>query len=306
MSDTGWDESRRARGRKKPKSMWIAYLLWLFLGVFAAHRFYLRRNGWLQLFTILLFGIGLIWVLADLFLIPGMVRQSKAGGEPVEQASNGGGLLLKVIAVAVLAFIGLGVVGYLMDPDAFDERLSAVSSSEFERRTERNEEDLASSSPGRNGSPEPADRIATPEYSRRFAEIGETVEGRRISASVLGVSITHGAGNDYIGEGAQPGALFVIVEYEYTNISDGPIGSFNSPDIRLIAPSGAEYKSDSGATGLELADRDLNENFLSDLNPMITYQSVELFEIAEDLYRQPGWVIKVELDQGAFFVRIEK
>jgi TM2 domain-containing membrane protein YozV len=72
------------------KSVGIAYLLWFFFGGFGAHRFYLSRTGTgvtillLTLFSILLmfFGVGFltiwipaIWVLIDVFLIPGMARR---------------------------------------------------------------------------------------------------------------------------------------------------------------------------------------------------------------------------------------
>ncbi|GAM21899.1 hypothetical protein SAMD00019534_050740 [Acytostelium subglobosum LB1] len=55
------------------KSTGVAYLLWLFLGLFGVHRFYLHRyaSGFIYLFTAGIFGIG--WLL-DLFLIPSMVR----------------------------------------------------------------------------------------------------------------------------------------------------------------------------------------------------------------------------------------
>ena len=61
------------------KSVAVAFLLWLFLGVFSAHRFYLRRPG-TAILQILLncILIGLIWVLIDAFLIPGMVRIEQA------------------------------------------------------------------------------------------------------------------------------------------------------------------------------------------------------------------------------------
>jgi len=70
------------------KSSGVAYLLWFFLGGIGAHRFYLGRTGsgllYLILFvlTILTGGImGIvmgIWLLTDLFLIPGMVATHNA------------------------------------------------------------------------------------------------------------------------------------------------------------------------------------------------------------------------------------
>ncbi|MCP1335063.1 TM2 domain-containing protein [Futiania mangrovi] len=73
--------------------MLVSYLLWIFLGWFGAHRFYLGRivSGLILLaLTILTFLIGMvtlgfgsflmaipaIWVLVDAFLIPGIVRRA--------------------------------------------------------------------------------------------------------------------------------------------------------------------------------------------------------------------------------------
>ncbi len=61
------------------KSKGIAYLLWLFLGWFGAHRFYAgeTKTAIIQL-VLTLTGVGVLinipWLLADLFLIPGMVN----------------------------------------------------------------------------------------------------------------------------------------------------------------------------------------------------------------------------------------
>jgi len=70
--------------------MAIAYVLALFLGGFGAHQFYLRNTGsgvtqllltlvgaltaWLYVGLLLLFAV-FVWVVVDLFLIPGWVRR---------------------------------------------------------------------------------------------------------------------------------------------------------------------------------------------------------------------------------------
>jgi TM2 domain-containing membrane protein YozV len=55
-----------------------AFFFWFFLGVLGGHRFYLGKPGTalLQIASVwLLLGLGLIWVIVDVFLIPGMVRK---------------------------------------------------------------------------------------------------------------------------------------------------------------------------------------------------------------------------------------
>ena len=76
------------------KSLLVAYLLWWFLGIFGAHRFYLGRTGsgvamlvitlvsiplvaaFLGMFTIF---ISIIWAFVDAFLIPGICREFNNG-----------------------------------------------------------------------------------------------------------------------------------------------------------------------------------------------------------------------------------
>ena len=72
------------------KSTGIAYLLWFFLGMLGVHRFYLGRSGSGAVILVLsivsfflsfvgigifLFVIPAIWVLVDVFLIPGIARE---------------------------------------------------------------------------------------------------------------------------------------------------------------------------------------------------------------------------------------
>ncbi|WP_342071324.1 TM2 domain-containing protein [Yoonia algicola] len=72
------------------KSTGVAYLLWFFLGGLGAHRFYLGKTGSAIAILVLIIGgallsailigipmliIGGIWLIVDIFLIPGMVAQ---------------------------------------------------------------------------------------------------------------------------------------------------------------------------------------------------------------------------------------
>lgn len=62
------------------KSTPIAYVFWVFLGLFGGHRFYLGEPviGFAQLiltFSILGIPVSVIWWLIDAFLIPRMVRR---------------------------------------------------------------------------------------------------------------------------------------------------------------------------------------------------------------------------------------
>lgn len=60
-----------------PKSLGLAYVLWLFLGVLGIHQFYLGKigRGILYLLTAGLFGI---MVVIDLFTLPSQVRMVNA------------------------------------------------------------------------------------------------------------------------------------------------------------------------------------------------------------------------------------
>lgn len=60
------------------KSVGAAYLLWFFLWWVSGHRFYLGRpkTALLQIASYFVL-IGLVWVVIDAFLIPGMVQQQR-------------------------------------------------------------------------------------------------------------------------------------------------------------------------------------------------------------------------------------
>lgn len=60
---------------KKQKSGGVAWLLWFFIGALGGHRFYLGRTGTGVAMLLTLGGLG-FWVLVDLFLLSGMIRDT--------------------------------------------------------------------------------------------------------------------------------------------------------------------------------------------------------------------------------------
>lgn len=67
----------------KPKESWIAYVLWVLLAPFGAHRFYLNRTGsaigqLVTSLTIIGLLVTIVWSIVDLFLIPGITREENA------------------------------------------------------------------------------------------------------------------------------------------------------------------------------------------------------------------------------------
>ncbi len=70
----------RDRMEHQRKSPLITWLLWLFVGVFGGHRYYLGNVGQGIAMTLTLGGLG-IWKLIDAFFIPGALRKNEAEAE---------------------------------------------------------------------------------------------------------------------------------------------------------------------------------------------------------------------------------
>jgi TM2 domain-containing membrane protein YozV len=93
---------------KPQRSMWMAYLLWFFLGQFSAHRFYLGATGSAitqlgmafcglalamtggpaVVFSLFVLVPWMLWLFVDLFLIPGLHRRHCRSTANLGEMSN--------------------------------------------------------------------------------------------------------------------------------------------------------------------------------------------------------------------------
>ena len=190
------------------------------------------------------------------------------------------GKFFKWVGIICAVLIGLAVLGSMVG-----EEEGATSSSSN------------SSATGQSGSSSTATRP-----SRTEGAIGNRFDGRLVAAQVDGISIAERVGIQFMEETAARGAVFVVVRFSYSNISDGPIGSFRRPDVRLVSGGGAEFSEDTGASAMFAAQAEIDENAFSNLNPGIEYDGAAVFEIAESMLSDEGWAVKVELDRGTFYV----
>jgi TM2 domain-containing membrane protein YozV len=121
------------------KSTGVAYLLWFFTGGFGGHRFYLGRTGSAvgQLILNVLgwctvwFGVGVIffvalgiWLLIDLFTIPGMIAQ------------HNGALMSRLNASSTPAAVKLDPADELTKYAALKES-GAITQAEFDEQKAR-------------------------------------------------------------------------------------------------------------------------------------------------------------------------
>ena len=64
--------------------------------------------------------------------------------------------------------------------------------------------------------------------------------------------------------------------------------------MRLVSPKGTKYDPDIGASSAFSTQVDSSEKAISDLNPGITANSADVFEVAKDLISEGDWKLEVE------------
>lgn len=99
-----------------------------------------------------------------------------------------------------------------------------------------------------------------------------------------------------LGEGKKvpEGAVYVVVGFEYKNISKQPISSWDLPTVQLMDKNDAVYSPDADANWY--FDGYSDEKIVSDMNPGIKTKGTEIFEVARDVLDEGGMRAYIKAD----------
>jgi len=128
-------------------------------------------------------------------------------------------------------------------------------------------------------------------------KVGEKISTSKFDISVTSVTPRNSVGGEYFKEKAGQGAVFIVVNFNYKNISKEPIGSFSIPTLKIVDPNNVTYDSASGASIAYSSEINLDKKSLSDLNPGISQKDAEVFEVSKENWSKAGWKLLIDADK---------
>ena len=86
----------------------------------------------------------------------------------------------------------------------------------------------------------------------------------------------------------QAGYTYVIVNYQFINISGQPLSQYESPDFELIDKNKAKYAINFNGSYYYREEKNLDKFLDFDFNPGITYKSAYVFEVPKKQFTAGG------------------
>jgi len=78
------------------------------------------------------------------------------------------------------------------------------------------------------------------------------------------------------------------------------MGMFDTPSFYLYDSNDVKYKTDSGASGFYATELELNEKVLSELNPGISANGADVFEVSSEKIEEGLWKLKIVADKSIY------
>lgn len=140
-----------------------------------------------------------------------------------------------------------------------------------------------------------AESEPAPEEQETAFQVGDTITDDQLEITVTKFEEKDVVGDpDFLGKEVSEGGIFVAIQYKLKNISDEPVGMFDYPTIKLVDENGVEYESDIDASGSYAGETGIdNSKILSDLNPDISVNDTEVYEISKEKFAQGKWHLQI-------------
>lgn len=153
-----------------------------------------------------------------------------------------------------------------------------------------------------SGEPDPATVSSASGTSgpAQTAKVGDTITTDKFEITVMSVEQRDSVGDDLFNSKPAEGGVYIAVQWKYKNISDEPVSSFSVPTIKLFDSNDTKYSSDVGSSGSFATELKLDRKLLSDLNPGITVNDADVFEVARDSFEKGGWKLMLDSDKDVY------
>ena len=136
------------------------------------------------------------------------------------------------------------------------------------------------------------------------AKVNETVTTEDFEITVTSIKKLKKVGNEYFNSEPASGGIYLAITYTYKNISEKPMGMFDTPSFYLYDSNDVKYKTDTGASSLYASELELNEKVLSELNPGISVNGADVFEVSQEKIKEGNWKLKIVADKN-IYINIE-
>ena len=118
-----------------------------------------------------------------------------------------------------------------------------------------------------------------------LAEVGDNIITEKFEITITSVKERAEVGKDFFSSRPSEGGTYIVVDWQYKNISDKPIRSFSTPTVKLVDKDLEMFSTDIAASSNYATECNLDRKIFSDLNPGITVKDAEVFEISKELYQ---------------------
>ncbi len=154
-----------------------------------------------------------------------------------------------------------------------------------------------------NGSKEPpivTSNGTSSEPTEVVAKVGDKIKMDGFEITILSIEQKSKVGSEFLNAKPSEGGTYIVVNWKYKNITDKPINAFSVPNINLLDKNKTQYEKDISASIYYSTEKKINAKILSELNPGITVNDAQVYEVAKDLYKVKGWRLQIKADTEAF------